>query len=98
MRVWHALWLNRIDRKITLLERREAEAEHGRKDRPRSPEWVAEIGIGTGKPSVQVHTGTCHMIGSRRRPVSRDEARRLLTEGLRAYTHCQPDTSCTSST
>ncbi|CAM5630308.1 hypothetical protein SCYAM73S_05941 [Streptomyces cyaneofuscatus] len=32
------------------------------------------------------------MIGSRRRPISRDEARRLLAEGLRACTHCQPDT------
>ncbi|WP_329438111.1 DUF6233 domain-containing protein [Streptomyces canus] len=74
------------------LERREAEADHGRRSRPRPPEWVVEVGIGTGKPPLQVHAGTCHMIGSRRRPVSRDEARRLLTEGLRACTHCQPDT------
>ncbi|WP_406130242.1 DUF6233 domain-containing protein [Streptomyces canus] len=89
--MWHALWLNRIDRKIALLERREAEAEHGRKSLPRPPEWVVEVGTGTSKPPVQVHAGTCHMIGSRRRPVSRDEARRLLAEGLRACTHCQPD-------
>ena len=92
LRVWHALWLNRIDAKIALLERREAEAEHGRESRPRPPEWVVEVGIGTSKTPVQVHAGTCHMIGSRRRPVSRDEARRLLAEGLRACTHCQPDT------
>ncbi|MEU0414527.1 DUF6233 domain-containing protein [Streptomyces griseorubiginosus] len=62
------------------------------KRRPPAPEWVVEVGIGTGRPPVQVHAGTCHMIGSRRRPVSRDEARRLLAEGLRACTHCQPDT------
>ncbi|MCX4853618.1 DUF6233 domain-containing protein [Streptomyces canus] len=86
MRVWHALWLNRIDVKIALLERREAEAEHGRQSRPRPPEWVAEIGIGTGKPPVKVHAGAC------RHPVSRDEARRLLADGLRACTHCRPDT------
>lgn len=92
MRVWHALWLHRIDAKITLLERRAAEEAHGRKNRPRPAEWVVEVGIGTGKPPVQVHAGHCHMIGSRRRPVSRDEARRLLTDGLRACTHCQPDT------
>jgi hypothetical protein len=72
--------------------RREAEAEHGRRAGPRPPEWVVEVGIGTGKPAVQVLTGNCHMIGSRRRPVSRDEARRLLADGLRACTHCQPDT------
>ncbi|MEU0413919.1 DUF6233 domain-containing protein [Streptomyces griseorubiginosus] len=90
--MWHALWLDRIDRKIARLERRKAEEEHGRKRRPPAPEWVVEVGIGTGRPPVQVHAGTCHMIGSRRRPVSRDEARRLLAEGLRACTHCQPDT------
>ncbi|MEU0612700.1 DUF6233 domain-containing protein [Streptomyces griseorubiginosus] len=90
--MWHALWLDRIDRKIARLERRKAEEEHGRKRRPPTPEWVVEVGIGTGRPPVQVHAGTCHMIGSRRRPVSRDEARRLLAEGLRACTHCQPDT------
>ncbi|MER6490144.1 DUF6233 domain-containing protein [Streptomyces griseorubiginosus] len=92
LRVWHALWLDRIERKIAWLERRKAEEEHGRRTRPRPPEWVVEIGIGVGKPPVQVHAGHCHMIGSRRRPVTRDEARRLLAEGLRACTHCQPDT------
>nr|WP_237557731.1 DUF6233 domain-containing protein [Streptomyces sp. SID5470] len=92
MRVWHALWLHRIDAKIARLERREAEEEHGRRNRPQPPEWVVEVGIGIGKPPVQVHAGTCHMIGSRRRPISRDEARRLLADGLRACTHCQPGT------
>ncbi|WP_326659390.1 DUF6233 domain-containing protein [Streptomyces canus] len=80
--MWHAPWLNRIDAKIALLERRQAEAEHGRQSRPRPPEWVVEVGIGTSKQPVQVHAGTCHMIGSRR----------LTAESLRACTHCQPDT------
>ncbi|MGA5357950.1 DUF6233 domain-containing protein [Streptomyces purpurascens] len=31
------------------------------------------------------------MAGSRRLAVSRDEARRLLSTGLRACSHCQPD-------
>jgi hypothetical protein len=92
LRVWHALWLHRIDAKIARLERRKAEEEQGRKNRPKPAEWVVEIGIGTRKPPVQVHAGHCHMIGSRRRPISRDEARRLLADGLRACTHCQPDT------
>ncbi|MFD8050105.1 DUF6233 domain-containing protein [Streptomyces sp. Tu102] len=38
------------------------------------------------------------MAGKRRRTVSRDEARRLLGAGLESCTHCQPDTSSTSST
>ncbi|MEU9272311.1 DUF6233 domain-containing protein [Streptomyces sp. NPDC048251] len=32
------------------------------------------------------------MAGKRRRPVGRDEARRLLADGLRPCTHCRPDT------
>ncbi|MEU9175117.1 DUF6233 domain-containing protein [Streptomyces sp. NPDC048420] len=91
LRVWHALWLHRIDAKIARLERRKAEEEHGRRRRPKPAEWVVEVGIGAGKPPVQVHNGACHMIGSRRRPISRDEARRLLADGLRACTHCQSD-------
>jgi Family of unknown function (DUF6233) len=59
--------MHRIDAKIARLERRQAEEEQGRR---RRPEWVVEVGIGTGKSPVQVHFGTCHMIGSRRRPVS----------------------------
>ena len=63
MRVWHALWLDRIDRNIARLERRKADEKHGRKRRPPTPEWVVEVGIGTGRRPVQVHVGTCHITG-----------------------------------
>ncbi|MGW3029171.1 DUF6233 domain-containing protein [Streptomyces sp. NPDC001221] len=91
LRVWHALWMERIDRKIAALERRQAEQERGRRERPRPPDWLVELGIGTGRPAVQVHVGDCRMVGKRRRAVSCDEARRLLATGLRACSHCQPD-------
>lgn len=91
MRVWHALWIRRIDAKIEALQRRQAEEEHGRQARPAQPEWIVELGIGTGRPPVQVHAGNCHMAGRRRRPVDRSEARRLLAAGLEACTHCRPD-------
>ncbi|WP_234389942.1 DUF6233 domain-containing protein [Streptomyces sp. MMG1533] len=91
LRVWHAMWLERIDAKIAAARKREAEAEHGRRSRPTPPEWVVELGIGTGRPPVQIHAGDCHMAGARRRPVDRTEARRLITAGLRACTHCRPD-------
>ncbi|MGV9277757.1 DUF6233 domain-containing protein [Streptomyces griseosporeus] len=91
LRVWHAMWIERIDRKIAAVRQRQAEEKRGRRNRPARPEWVVELGIGTGRPPIQVHAGDCHMTGSRRRPVSRDEARRLIAGGLRACTHCQPD-------
>jgi len=92
LRVWHALWVERIDRKIAAVQRRQAEEEHGRQSRPRPPDWIVELGIGADRTPVQVHAGTCHMAGKRRREVGRDEARRLLTEGLQSCSHCQPDT------
>ncbi|MEU5324513.1 DUF6233 domain-containing protein [Streptomyces sp. NPDC021056] len=91
LRVWHALWVQRIDRKIAAVRQREREAEHGRRTRPKPPEWLVELGIGDGRPPVKVHAGDCHMTGKRHRPVDRDEARRLLAAGLPGCTHCQPD-------
>ncbi|MGW4518433.1 DUF6233 domain-containing protein [Streptomyces sp. NPDC004393] len=75
--------MERIDRKIAALERQQAEQERGRRERPRPADWLMELGIGTGRPPVQVHAGDCRMAGKRRRAVSRDEARRLLATGLR---------------
>ncbi|MCX4617284.1 DUF6233 domain-containing protein [Streptomyces mirabilis] len=48
-------------------------------------------GIGNGRPPIEVHVGGCYAAGKRRRTVPRDEARRLLTSGVRACTHCTPD-------
>ncbi|MEU7057032.1 DUF6233 domain-containing protein [Streptomyces sp. NPDC046197] len=91
LRVWHAMWLSRIDRKIAAIRKRQAEEERGRLQRPRPPEWIVELGIGTGRPPVRVHAGDCYLAGERRRPVSRDEARRLLAGGLASCDHCRPD-------
>ncbi|MFI9155550.1 DUF6233 domain-containing protein [Streptomyces sp. NPDC053367] len=91
LRVWHALWLRRIDAQIAAVQQRQAEEEHGRRVRPAPPDWIVELGIGADRPPVQVHAGTCHMAGRRRQAVSREEARRLLATGLRACTHCEPD-------
>ncbi|MGW1507286.1 DUF6233 domain-containing protein [Streptomyces mirabilis] len=87
LRVWHAMWLQRIDTKIVALQKREAEQEQGRKNRPQEPDWIIELGIGNGCPPIEVHVGGCYAAGKRRRPVPRDEARRLLTSSVRACTH-----------
>ncbi|MFJ8364407.1 DUF6233 domain-containing protein [Streptomyces sp. NPDC093984] len=93
LRVWHAMWLERIDQKIAAIRQREAQREDGHRNRPPAPDWLVELGIGDGRPPVQIHTGDCHMAGKRHRhrPVSREEARRLLASGLHACTHCHPD-------
>ncbi|MEU6915850.1 DUF6233 domain-containing protein [Streptomyces olindensis] len=58
---------------------------------PPRPEWIVQLGIGTGRPPAQVHVGDCYAVGDRRRPIDRDEARRLLASGLPACPHSQPD-------
>ena len=92
LRVWTAMCLERIDRRITYVQKRQAEEEHGRRNRPRPPDWVVELSRATGEP-LQVHDGECGMKGKRHRAVSRDEARRLLTtDGVPACPFCHPDT------
>ncbi|MER6345098.1 DUF6233 domain-containing protein [Streptomyces sp. NPDC001595] len=91
LRVWHAMWLERIDRKIAAVRQRQIEEERGRRRRPAPPEWVAAYGIGAGREPVEIHVGDCHMAGSRQRAVGREEARRLLSGGVRACVHCRPD-------
>ncbi|EST17919.1 DUF6233 domain-containing protein [Streptomyces roseochromogenus] len=91
LRVWHAMWLARIDGKIEQLLQRQAEQEQGRRAKPQPPEWIVELGIGVGRPPVQVHQGSCYMAGKRRRPVGREEARHLLTGGTSPCSHCRPD-------
>ncbi|WAU82116.1 DUF6233 domain-containing protein [Streptomyces sp. Qhu-G9] len=92
LRVWHAMWLQRIDDKIAALQQRKAEQGRGRQRRFAEPEWFVARGIRDGRPPAEVHAGCCYAAGRRRRPVSRDEARRLLATGVRACSHCRPDT------
>lgn len=91
LRIWHAMWVQRIDNKIAAIRQRQAEEEHGRRHRPTPADWIVELGIGARRPPLQVHAGDCSMAGKRHRPVDRDEARRLLASGLRACAHCRPD-------
>ncbi|MEU1121817.1 MULTISPECIES: DUF6233 domain-containing protein [unclassified Streptomyces] len=51
-----------------------------------------ERGIGQGGPAIEVHRGDCHAAGKRRRPITEEAARRALADGIRACTHCRPDT------
>jgi hypothetical protein len=92
MRIWHALWLDRIDRKIAYVQQRQAEEEHGRARRPPTPDWILELNRATGHP-LAVRVGDCGMTGHRTQPVGHDDARRLLTtDRVPACPICRPDT------
>ncbi|WP_331724029.1 DUF6233 domain-containing protein [Streptomyces sp. NBC_00005] len=92
LRIWHALCLDRIDRKIAYLQERQAAEERGRARRPPTPDWILELNRTTGHP-LAVHVGDCGMTGHRTQPVSHDSARRLLTtDQVPACPFCRPDT------
>ncbi|MER6082438.1 DUF6233 domain-containing protein [Streptomyces sp. NPDC001833] len=85
--------VDRIDRRAAGLRQRQAEEERGRAGRPPVPDRILEPNRATGHPPA-VHVGDCAMVGRRRNPVGRDEARRLLTtDGIPACPICRPDTA-----
>ncbi|MFD9571939.1 DUF6233 domain-containing protein [Streptomyces sp. NPDC059982] len=73
-------------------EERHAAAEAARRPAP-PPEWLIEHGIGTGRPPVRVHVGTCWDTKSRCTAATADQARRALAETVPACPHCRPDTA-----
>ncbi|SFT31420.1 DUF6233 domain-containing protein [Streptomyces sp. ok210] len=92
MRIWHAMWVERIDKAIAAAEQRERERQQGERARPATPDWIMELGIGVGSPPSEVHVGGCHAAGKRRRAISREQALAALADGIRACIHCRPDT------
>ncbi|MFE9287855.1 DUF6233 domain-containing protein [Streptomyces olivaceus] len=72
-------------------ERREQERQRSVRDRPVPPDWLLEQGLNRSSPPVQVHCGDCWNEGKRTIGISLDEARRALTEGVRACGACRPD-------
>ncbi|MDX6764131.1 DUF6233 domain-containing protein [Streptomyces sp. F8] len=86
--------LGRAERALAAAEATAAAAAAARsRPRPDAPAWVIEQGIGDGRPPVSVHAGDCWDRGRRWRPLSAEEARRALSEGVTACTHCRPDTA-----
>ncbi|WP_239081779.1 DUF6233 domain-containing protein [Streptomyces sp. SID9727] len=59
--------------------------------RPPTPDWTVELGIGVGAPPSEIHAGGCYAAGKRQRTIDRGQARQLLADGVRACTHCRPD-------
>ncbi|MGW3284047.1 DUF6233 domain-containing protein [Streptomyces sp. NPDC001002] len=93
LRIWHSMWLDRIDRKAAYLRQRQAEEERRQHTRPPAPDWILELSRANGNPQA-VHVGDCGMTGRQPRPVGQDEARRLLTvDGVPACPICRPDSA-----
>lgn len=86
------IWIGHVRTAIAAAEQREAERRQGEARRPPIPDWILELGIGVGAPPSEVHVGGCYAAGKRRRTIDRDQARALLAEGVRACSHCRPDT------
>ncbi|MFF3057022.1 DUF6233 domain-containing protein [Streptomyces sp. NPDC057909] len=86
------MWLARIDEAIAAAEQREREKRQGGERRAPTPHWIVELGIGVGRPPVEVHVGGCRMAGKRQRIITWEQALAALADGVRACIHCRPDT------
>ncbi|MFF3488289.1 DUF6233 domain-containing protein [Streptomyces sp. NPDC002701] len=85
--------LQRIDAKVLPYNSTKPDRNAPGRVGPRSRTGMIALGIGEGRRPIEVHAGDCYTIGKRRRPVSQDEARRLLATGIRARSHSTPDTT-----
>jgi hypothetical protein len=83
--------LERTRRWIADEERRQAEKAEGKRRRPPTPDWLLEQGI-NGRTPVYVHVGDCWSAKKRSRPITQDEARRALADGVAPCPQCRPDT------
>ncbi|MFE9774771.1 DUF6233 domain-containing protein [Streptomyces sp. NPDC005931] len=91
LETWLALTLDQVRKAITAAERRERERQHGIAARPPAPDWLLELGLNRDSPPVQVHVGGCWNAGKRIKGVSRDDALRALSGGVKACGACRPD-------
>jgi hypothetical protein len=58
---------------------------------PADPGFVVSHGIGQDRRPFEVHVGDCRM-AKRTRPVSSEQARQALADGVEACQLCRPDT------
>ncbi|MFF8432344.1 DUF6233 domain-containing protein [Streptomyces sp. NPDC016566] len=84
--------LARTRRWIADEERRERERIQGEAARPAPPDWLLEYRLNRDAMPNAVHVGGCHMAGKRSKGVDSDTVRRALAAGVKACTHCRPDT------
>ncbi|MFI9824431.1 DUF6233 domain-containing protein [Streptomyces sp. NPDC052013] len=92
LETWLTLALNEVRQAIAAMERREAERQRGLERRPPPPDWLLELGLNRTSPPAYVHAGDCWNAGHRSRGVSRDQALRAISDGVKPCPHCRPDT------
>ncbi|MFF4044983.1 DUF6233 domain-containing protein [Streptomyces sp. NPDC001816] len=83
--------LARTRRWIADEERKERERQTGEAARPAPPDWLLEYGLNRDAMPNAAHVGGCHMAGKRSKGVDSETVRRALAAGVKACTHCRPD-------
>ncbi|MFE1076087.1 DUF6233 domain-containing protein [Streptomyces sp. NPDC058783] len=85
--------LERTRRWIASEERLAAQQHRGIEARPAPPDWILEQGLNGHSPPVYVHVGDCWNKGKNSKGIDQEQARRALSEGVTACSHCRPDTA-----
>ncbi|MER5813879.1 DUF6233 domain-containing protein [Streptomyces californicus] len=100
LETWLDLSLCRVREQIAAIEHQQPPAPRAAppppagKTGPPAPAWgIADAGIGI--PASELHRGDCWARGGDLRPISAEEARAALAEGVQACEVCRPDTMLT---
>ncbi|MFJ1648039.1 DUF6233 domain-containing protein [Streptomyces sp. NPDC088258] len=97
LETWHTVQLGRIRIAITAAEQQEAQQQRDAANRaarqPAAPAWFVGRGHDAQRSPVQVHEGGCRMGGKHTKAATREQALRLLADGVEPCPHCRPDTA-----
>ncbi|MFJ6722243.1 DUF6233 domain-containing protein [Streptomyces sp. NPDC091259] len=91
VQAWLAWQQHQVEQTIRGLEAALTEEESRLPPLP-PPDWKVEgIRTAAGRRALLVHVGICGM--GKGKPINRDQARRMLAEGVDPCPYCSPDTS-----
>jgi hypothetical protein len=89
LELWHHMWLTRIQAAITEAEAEQRRQEQAARQAPPPTGWKLQRGIDRDRTPMGVHQADC---GLAKGPgITRDQARRLLADGVEACAVCRPD-------
>lgn len=89
LELWHRMWLQRIEAAIAEAEATEQRQQQAARLVPPCTGWKLQRGIDRDRTPMSVHQADCGL-GSGP-TITRDQALRLLADGVEACAVCRPD-------
>lgn len=89
LELWHRMWLTRIEAAIVEAEAVEQRQRQEARQVPPPTGWKLQRGIDRDRTPMSVHHADCAL--GKGPTINRDQALRLLADGVEACAVCRPD-------